>query len=342
VRGKEVVMRKSPFQFVFIIAIVAAALVSGGCSREASRAQDARMKMGTFVGITVYGKDEARAKAALEAAYVEIDRVEKLMSRYSENSEVSKLNKTGLTPFKASDELFMMLEKSIEYSEITGGAFDITVGPLMKVFRTSLEKEKAPDESAVANAASRVGFRKISLDSSSKTVVFESDGMEIDLGAIAKGYAADRAGAALKAVGAQSAIIDAGGDVLCVGSKPAGKPWTVALRNPRDPEDFLLKLAVKDFAVTTSGDYEQYFESNGKRFIHIMDPRTGKSATGCISATVIARTAMQADALSTSICVLGPSDGIKLIESIDGVEALIVSQDRKLFRSSGFSKFEAD
>jgi len=300
------------------------------------------MKMGTIVGITVYGKDEARAKAALEAAYVEIDRVEKLMSRYSENSEVSKLNKTGLTPFKASDELFMMLIKSIDYSEITGGAFDITVGPLMKVFRTSLEKGKAPDESAVANAASRVGFRKISLDSSSKTVVFESDGMEIDLGAIAKGYAADRAGAALKAVGAQSAIIDAGGDVLCVGSKPAGKPWTVALRNPRDPEDFLLKLAVKDLAVTTSGDYEQYFESNGKRFIHIMDPRTGKSATGCISATVIARTAMQADALSTSICVLGPSDGIKLIESIDGVEALIVSQDRKLFRSSGFSKFEAD
>ncbi len=335
-------MRKSPFQFVFIIAIVVAALVSGGCSREASRAQDARMKMGTIVGITVYGKDEARAKAALEAAYVEIDRVEKLMSRYSENSEVSKLNKTGLTPFKASDELFMMLEKSIEYSEITGGAFDITVGPLMKIFRTSLEKGKAPDESAVANAASRVGFRKISLDSAAKTVAFESDGMEIDLGAIAKGYAADRAGAALKAVGAQSAIIDAGGDVLCVGSKPAGKPWTVALRNPRDPEDFLLKLAVKDSAVTTSGDYEQYFESNGKRFIHIMDPRTGKSATGCISATVIARTAMQADALSTSICVLGPSDGIKLIESIDGVEALIVSQDRKLFRSSGFSKFEAD
>jgi thiamine biosynthesis lipoprotein len=300
------------------------------------------MKMGTIVGVTVYGNDEARAQAALEAAYVEIDRIEKLMSRYSENSEVSRLNKTGLTPFKTSDELFMVIGESLKYSDMTEGAFDITVGPLMKVFRASLEKEKIPDENAVAKAASRVGFRKISLDSSAKTVTFESDGMEIDLGAIAKGYAADRAAAALKAVGAQSAIIDAGGDVLCIGSKPAEKPWTVALRNPRDPEDFLLKLAVKDLAVTTSGDYEQYFESNGNRFMHIMDPRTGKSATGCISATVIARTAMQADALSTSICVLGPADGIKLIEGIDDVEALIVSKDRQLFRSSGFSKFEAE
>ncbi|MFA6449633.1 MAG: FAD:protein FMN transferase [bacterium] len=336
-------LKKQFMQIVALAAIVTAGSFAHAAGTDALKsARDTRQMMGTFVEITVYDADEGKAKAALEAGFAEIARVESVMSRFDPKSELSRLNRSGEKIFKCSDELFMLLEESRRYSELSGGAFDVTVGPLMKVWRDAGKEKKKPAPSAVEEARSRVGYKKIRLDPAAKTARFMVPGMEADLGAIAKGYGADRAAAAIRAAGAKSALVNSGGDIRAVGKKMNSKPWTIALQNPRDKKQYLLKLAISDIGVTTSGDYEQYFVTGGRRYSHIINPKTGTSETGCMSATVIAPTAMQADALSTTICSMEPGAGLRLIGKLGGVEAAIVGMDRRIRRSHGFSKYETE
>jgi len=315
-------------------------IMASGCGNNLQKVRITRPVMGTFVSITAYSNNPAEAQKHIEEAFAEIDRIESMMSFYRDDSELSKINGAGTGPTELSSEMFSIIEQSIGYSEISGGAFDITSAPLIRLWKKAIRESALPGNAGIEEAMKMVGYKKLNLDINTDTLRFEYPGMKIDLGAIAKGYAADRAIELLRNKGIEHALVDAGGDIRSLGTKPGAEPWAVALQNPRDPDDYLVRLNIQDNAVTTSGDYEQFFIENGSRYSHIVDPRTGKTVSGCISATVVAPTAMQADALSTTIMVTGAKEGLSIIEKIPGVEALIVDSDKKLHRSSNFSLYE--
>ncbi len=329
-------MKSKSLLIIFILAIDV--LVFSGCAGAPGKFARTREQMGTFVTITLYSSSGRRADAAIDAAFAEIEHVESVMSSYRKDSELNKLNAAGADGFAASDELFEIIEKSLEISELTEGAFDITVGPLVAEWLIAKNENRAPDAVALAEAEKRVGYKKVMLDHKTKTVRFAEPGMRIDLGAVAKGYAVDRAMEALMGKGIESALVDAGGDVLAKGKKPDGRLWTIGIQDPRAKSLESTILNVENMSVTTSGDYQRYIESGGRRYSHIFDPRTGKSSD-CVSATTIAPTAMRADALSTAFCVLGPEKGIEVAESLNGIEAFIIDVDGKTYSTTGFSIF---
>lgn len=279
--------------------------------------KDTQAMMGTFVEVTSADKDAARI------VFSEIRRIEGLLSKYKEDSEISRLNKTG--KLSVSPETFFILQKSRDFWQASEGAFDITVAPLVDLWGFTDEAYRIPQKGMIEKTLASVGFDKIILNADGNVVKFKFPGMKIDLGAIAKGYAVDCAVRKLKENRIASCLINAGGQVFCLGGNH-GKPWRIAVRNPRNPGIWEY-LELKDKAVSTSGDYEQYFIRGNKRFSHILDPRTGyPSDSGVISATVVAADGLTADALSTSIFILGKQKGLKLAERFKGARSEIIEE----------------
>ena len=333
---------------ILIIMIIAMALGAGGCRRhEPAPAQykDTRVLMGTTVTITLYGASEAELEQAADAAFAEIERLSAVFSRYDPESELSRLNREAVDggTHEVSPEMAAMLARCVALCHATGGAFDITVGPLSAVWRQARESGEPPAETHIRNALGKMGCDKIRVNMETNTVTLTVPGMSLDLGGIAKGFITGRAARVIADRGVSSALINAGGDMTALGDKPGGAPWALGIQNPREPGDVLATISLRDAAVTTSGDYEQFFEKNGKRESHIIDPRTGHGAAETISATVIAPLAERADALSTALSVLGPDQGMAMLEKeFPGVEALIITPDRKLHYSPGFKQYLAD
>ena len=305
--------------------------------------------MGTFVKITVYDKDRTKASKAIDFAFEEIERIDKLMSTYKEYSEVSRLNKNGYLD-SVSPELAYVLRKARQYSEMSDGAFDITIKPVLDLYKHSFEtRNSPPDADELAETLKLVDYRNVicserALSCRSEQALFCSvelkiKGCMITLGGIAKGYAIDQAIKILKKRGINHGLVNAGGDIRTLGAKPDGSQWCVALQNPRDPKDFITKLQLNSKAVATSGDYERYFDES-KSAHHIMNPKTGKSATELISVTVIAKKAIGADALATAVFVLGEKRGIDLINKLENTSALIITSDRKILKSKRFKNLE--
>lgn len=309
-----------------------------GCAGPPVKHSRTREQMGTFVTITFYASGARRADIAMESAFDEIDRVASIMSAYDPGSELNRLNESGWSGYEASDELFAVIERSVSISEMTGGAFDITVGPLVDEWKKAKSQDRAPGRSAFETAGRKVGYEKISLDGETKTISFGEPGMSVDLGAVAKGYAADCAMEALRRHGIESAIIDAGGDVLARGTKPGGEAWSVAVLDPRRHSEAATILEVRDAAVATSGDYRRFIESGGRKYSHIFDPRTGRPSD-CVSATAIAPDATLADALSTAFCVMGPEEAVRGADGIADVEVLIIDNSGNTFSSEGFGDY---
>ncbi len=297
--------------------------------------------MGTYVTITVYS-DEKTALEAISAAFTKIEEIERIASIFDEESEAFKLNQTGYldTP---SSELIELISMSLDYSELTDGNFDITCQPLLDLWDYKPDADKQFWELDEAIQTERIN-ETLKLVGSDKIVVEEDKiylkekGMKITLGGIAKGYAVDKALEIIKDIGIKYALVDAGGDISTLGSKPEGELWDIALVNPDNTGEYLVDFKIKDKAVTTSGNYERYFDLE-KKVHHILNPKTGYSASGCISVTIIAESCMQADALATGVFVMGPEDGMRLVESLNDVECFIVSADRIIYRSSGLSKY---
>lgn len=274
--------------------------------------------MGTFVEVI------SPYKEAANTAFQEIARIEKLLSKYDPDSEISKLNKTGV--LAASDDTLYILKKAEEFWKLSDGGFDVTVGPLMDLWGFTDKKYKLPKEEDIRKTLEKVGFDKIIFNNQNNVVKYKTLGIEIDLGGIAKGFAVDRAVNKLKEIGVTSCLINVGGQVYCLGDN-SGKPWRVGIKNSRKP-GIVENLALKNKAVSTSGDYEQYFIINGRRFSHIMDPKTGYPVdTGVSSVTVIADDSILTDVLSTSIFVLGREKGGKLAKAIGNVQVKVVSVD---------------
>jgi len=253
--------------------------------------------------------------------------------------EAFKLNQDGYleTP---SDDLLKLISMSLDYYHLTEGSFDITIQPLLELWQGGLWKEsKEVQQSRIDETLGLVGSDKIAIEDS--RIYFKTEGMSITLGGIAKGYAVDEALEVLRGMGVKYALIDAGGDMGTINSKPDGELWNVALVNPDDTSQSLANFEVSDKSVATSGNYARFFNPE-KTAHHIINPKTGYSAPECISVTVIAGSPTEVDALSTSVFVMGPEDGMRLVESLDDVECLIVDADRAIHRSSGLSKYLAE
>ena len=278
--------------------------------------------MGTNVKVELWHGDAEYACAATEAAIAELRRIEALMSPFIETSELSRLNRNGrFGPVPVAPELYSLIERSVAFSQSSAGAFDVTYASAGRYY--DFRKEVRPDEATLDAVLPAIDFRHLELDPEARTIRYRHEGVYVDLGGIAKGYAVDRAIAVLRARGITQAMVGAGGDSRIIGDR-RGEPWVVGLRDPRQREDMVAVLPLENVAVSTSGDYERFFEGNGTRFHHIIDPDTGDSARAVRSVTILGRDATTTDALSTTVFVLGVAAGLELINGLADVDAIIV------------------
>ena len=292
--------------------------------------------MGTLVEITVHEPNKDLAQEAIKKSFEEISRLESIMSTYLPDSELSRLNilAGSKKQVSVSADLLKVIQRGIHWGKFTDGAMDISIGPAITLWKFDSESPALPDLQQLLNAVGLINYRDISIDGNS--VSLKKTGMSIHLGAIGKGYAVDRAVDILKNFGITNGLINAGGDLMAFGSREAGKTWRIGLQHPRNPEKIIASLALTDKAVATSGDYQRYFIQNGTRYHHVLNPESGWPASQAISATVIANTVADADALSTALFVLGEKKGINLINSLEGVEGMILSSLESAKFSSGF------
>jgi thiamine biosynthesis lipoprotein len=332
-------MKKSYKLVAGLLILLIVVLGSVSCEKEPSlRFEETRSLMDTYVKVIVYS-DEETAETAINAAFARMEEIEKIASIFDSESEAFKLNQDGYleTP---SDDLLKLISMSLDYYHLTEGSFDITIQPLLELWQGGLWKEsKEVQQSRIDETLELVGSDKIAIEDS--RIYFKTEGMSITLGGIAKGYAVDEALEVLRGMGVKYALIDAGGDMGTINSKPDGELWNVALVNPDDTSQSLANFEVSDKSVATSGNYARFFNPE-KTAHHIINPKTGYSAPECISVTVIAGSPTEVDALSTSVFVMGPEDGMRLVESLDDVECLIVDADRAIHRSSGLSQYLAE
>ena len=295
-----------------------------------------RVVMGTFSRVAVIAGSERAARKCVEAAFEVQRRIEELMSYQREDSELSRINREAADkPVPVNPLTFEVLQKSVHFSKLSDGAFDVTVGPLMDLWKAAGETNEPPTEEALAEARGKVGYEKLILDEKTMTVRFAVKGMRVDLGGIGKGYAVDKSVEAMKKQGAMGGMVDLGGNIRCFGQPPRGQEyWRVGLQDPNvapdemDDSKILLILALTEQSVATSGDYRRFVEIEGAKQSHIIDTGTGRGAGKLASDTIIAADATTADALSTAVNVLGPEAGLTLIERLPATEAILIPADK--------------
>lgn len=301
--------------------------------------------MGTLAQVTVVAPDQRIAQICIKTAFETMAQINQSMNDRDPKSELSELSRTAFgKEAPVSPDLFAVLCASQEYSRLSGGAFDITVGPEVALWRQMEKTGIRPTPEQLEDARAKVGYEKMILNLQSQTVQLAKEGMKLDLGGIAKGYAVDLAIEAIRQKGALGGMVDIGGNIRCFGRPPApAKDWIIGLQNPR-AETVLKRIKLNDFSIATSGDYRRYAESEGKKYSHILNPATGDSANELISVTILAPTAMEADALSTAVSVMGKQRGLALIDSLDEAEALLITADRpdELIQTSRAADFLID
>ncbi|MBW9156655.1 FAD:protein FMN transferase [Clostridium sp. FP2] len=305
------------------------------CKTNTKPVEKETYMMGTIVQLKVYGKNSEKAT---ELALKRISDIESKMSVNIKSSEITKLNaKAGVSGEKLSVDTYSVIEKAVKYSKLTDGSLDATIEPIVKLWGIGTDKARIPSKSEIEEKLKLVDYKDIILDSKNSTVQLRRTGQAIDLGAIAKGYTADEIKKVLIDNKVNSALINLGGNVFAVGSKPDGTSWNIGIQNPLDTRgQYLGTISVTDKSMVTSGNYERYFIVDGKRYHHIFDPKTGyPSEAGLISTTIVSDNSIDGDALSTSTYIVGLSKGIKLIESIKGVEAIFVTSDKKVYVTAG-------
>ena len=290
--------------------------------------------MGSRFDITVVAKNPIEANEYIDLAVNEITRIEKLISSWDSNSQTSEINKNaGLKPIKVDVELFDLIQRSIGISKLTDGAFDISYASMDKIWKFDGSMKEMPSADSIKASVEKVGFQNIMLDKENNTVFLKLKGMKIGFGAIGKGYAADKAKDLLISKGVVSGIINASGDMNTWGKQPDGSEWKVAITNPMDKNKVFALLPISNGAVVTSGNYEKYVTFNNIRYTHIIDPRSGYPATGIISVTVFAPKAELADALATSVFVMGKEVGLNRIEQLPKVECIIIDDKGNIITS---------
>jgi len=292
--------------------------------------------MGTLITVELWHEDAAQGQVLTAAVMDEMHRIDDLMSTYKPDSELSRVNTNAASgPVTVSRELLGLVSNALAFSEITGGAFDITYASAGRYYdyREGLKPTTAQLEAALP----AINYRHVRLDLAGSTIRFAHPGVTIDLGGIAKGYAVDRAIGILRAAGVVNALVSAGGDTRVIGER-WGRSWKVGIRDPRKRDGVVTMIPLKDLAISTSGDYERYFEEDGVRYHHILNPGTGQSTSAVHSASIIGSNATSTDALSTSLFVMGVEKGLQLIDSLPDTEAVIIDNQGRMHYSAGLGR----
>jgi thiamine biosynthesis lipoprotein len=292
--------------------------------------------MGGGFDITVIAVDEELGYIYIQEALAEIQRIEKLISSWDEASETSLINKNaGIKPVPVSWELYKLIERSIQISEITNGDFDITYTALEDIWKFDGSMSSLPNKLEVKQAVDRIGYKNIILNSKDQTVYLNKKGMRISFGGIGKGFAADKAKALLVSKEVKAGIINIGGDITTWGTKTTGDKWLIGIVNPERQGGLFSWLPILESSVATSGGDANFMLVNDEKFTHVLNPKTGFPSTGINSVTVFAKSAELSDALATSIFVMGLDAGLALINQLGDTEVIIVDNNNKMYKSNG-------
>jgi thiamine biosynthesis lipoprotein len=291
--------------------------------------------MGTRIYVEAWHDDPAKGEQALDAVMENMRRIDALMSHYKPDSELSKINmRAAVEPVAVDPELFDLIRTSIHFSQITEGAFDITYASVGYLY--DYPRHVHPTDAQIAAALPGVNYRNLILDPERHTIRYAREGMRIDLGGIAKGYACDRGADILKRFGIEHALVTAGGDTRLLGDR-RGKPWNIGIRNPDNHDKVVLTMPLSDVGISTSGDYERFFDEGGVRYHHIIDPKTGRSPHEVRSVTVIGPTATDTEGWSKGVFIKGPVEGIRLIEQYPQMDAVVVDRNGKVWYTKGLA-----
>jgi len=291
--------------------------------------------MGTAIHVELWSEDAALAQRALDAVMAEMHRIDRLMSPYKSDSELSRVNREAArAAVPVGAEMFGLVERSLHFSRLSDGAFDITFAGVGHLY--DYRQGIAPGAAALQRARHNVGWQHLVLDAKARTIRFAREGVRIDLGGFAKGHVVDTSITILKDLGVANAVVAAGGDSYVLGDR-CGRPWSIAIRDPRDAKRVVAVLPLQDTSISTSGDYERYFERDGVRHHHLIDPKTGTSPRALHSVTILAADGLTSEALSKSVFVMGLERGMRLVESQTGVDAVVVDAAGTLHFSSGLA-----
>jgi len=317
---------------LFFLMMMVVALFTG-CTR-ARTVQKTEMIMGTDVTITVVDRSTEEGEAAIEAGMAELRRLDAMMSLYKDTSEITKVNlAAGKEPVKVSPEMIEVVEQAAEISRLSGGVFDVTIGPLVVLWQMRLKEGRVPSDDEIARVRPLVNYRNIVVDRKASSIFLKKTGMIMDFGGM-KGYTADRVADLFRKRGIKNAIIAVAGDIWVLGRRDDGTPWKIGVQHPREHDKTLTVLDLSDKYVSTSGDYERFVIREKKRYHHIIDPRTGKPSKGVISVTLVGDRGALIDPLAKVPFILGPEEGIKIVKKL-GAEAIIVDEDGKVFTTDG-------
>ncbi|MCT4508455.1 MAG: FAD:protein FMN transferase [Tepidibacter sp.] len=324
-----------------ILLVLSISLILGitGCSnKEITPVSRETFALGTIIDFKVYDKDQDRANKVIDECIKRIKDIEQKLSVNIEDSEVTTVNKNaGKQSIKVSDETMYVAKKSLEYSNITKGKFNLTVYPLVNLWGIGTENARVPSQSEIEGVIRNIDYKDAVLDEAKKTIYLKRENQGIDLGAIAKGYVGDEIKKVFIQNDIKSAFVNLGGNVMAYKAKLDASKWRIGIQNPLQPRgQYIGIVSVEDKSIVTSGNYERYFEQDGKRYHHILDATSGYPANkGLISTSIITESGIDADALSTSVYLIGLEEGIELIESLDKVEAIFVTKDKEVYTTSG-------
>lgn len=319
------------FTGLFIVLFIIGYNAANQLNRDTT-VKRSRFYFGTLVEIEIRDSDKEKSEKILSEAFDEFSRIENMLTTYDTAGIVWKMNSSRDSLFEVIPEIYQLIEECIRISKITDGGFDVAIDTLISLWGFGKEIQSIPDSRILTDALYASGIKNIGLGENN--IVFRDNNTKFNFGAIAAGYAVDRVLEILKKNGVKSALVNGGGEISTLG---AG--WNIGIQHPRIPGAIVEKIQLNGYSVATSGDYEQFFEADGKRYHHILDPSSGKPAMECQSVTVLAENNTLADALATGIFVLGPEKGMQLVEKLDNVEALIIDKDGIITKSRGFNKF---
>ncbi len=315
----------------FLVINLALIISSFSCNRGKDETyRKSEFLLDTIVTITVVSDSEKKAGNAMDMAFAEIKRLGKLINFFSTDSEITAINRNaGISAVAVSPDTYKLLERATEVSAETGGTFDMTVGVVVNLY--DFHKKTRPSGSLISEKLPLVNFRDLILNKDKQTAFLKRKGMSVDAGGIAKGYAADRAVEVLKSAGIKAALVAVAGDIRAYGLKPGGKPWRVGIRDPRGKgsDDMIATLELRDMAISTSGDYERFFIENGKRYHHLINPKTGYPASGVMGVTVVGPLAVYTDSLATALFISGIDKGLKTAGTL-GYDALMIDESGKI------------
>ena len=324
---------------VFLLLLVGTMGGFLSCSRTSEPLSRVEFLLGTTCGVTVYGAKDGKV---LDAVFQRVREIENRMSVTIETSEVSEINRNaGIKPVPVSEETFRVISEGLRFSSLSKGAFDIAIGRLVSLWGIGTDHARIPSPLEIKEALSTIDYRSVELNPEKRSVYIKTKGTALDLGAIAKGWAADEAARVLREAGIRHGIIDFGGNILVIGSHPEGRPWRIGIQNPETTRGSYLGIVPGiDVSVVTSGTYERFFTGpDGVKYHHLLDTTTGYPIrNGLDSVTVVTKESIHADGLSTTLFALGREEGLKLAESLEGVEAIFVTEDKKVYLTSGIRK----